>query len=74
MGSPEWAADAELSTAAGRARRVDDVERGVREWTAAHTREDVAGSLQKAGVPAGEMLTALESISNEHYLARGFKW
>jgi crotonobetainyl-CoA:carnitine CoA-transferase CaiB-like acyl-CoA transferase len=73
MGSPEWAADAGLSTAAGRARRVNDVEQGVREWTAGHTREDVAGSLQKAGVPAGEMLTALESITNEHYLARGFK-
>jgi crotonobetainyl-CoA:carnitine CoA-transferase CaiB-like acyl-CoA transferase len=72
MGSPEWAADAELSTAAGRARRVNDVEQGVREWSAAHSREDVAGMLQKASVPAGEMLTALDSISNEHFLARGF--
>ncbi len=72
MGSPEWAVDPELSTAEGRARRVNDVEQGVRAWTAAHTREDVAGTLQKAGVPAGEMLTALESITNEHYLARGF--
>jgi crotonobetainyl-CoA:carnitine CoA-transferase CaiB-like acyl-CoA transferase len=35
-------------------------------------REDIAESLQKAGVPAGEMLTALESIQKEHYLARGF--
>jgi crotonobetainyl-CoA:carnitine CoA-transferase CaiB-like acyl-CoA transferase len=73
MGSPAWAKDPALATAAGRADRVDDVEKGVREWTSGHTREDVADSLQKAGVPAGEMLTALESITNEHYLARGFK-
>ena len=73
MGSPEWAANAEFSTAAGRAARVDEVEQGLREWTRSQTRENVAGLLQKAGVPAGEMLTALESITNEHYLARGFK-
>jgi crotonobetainyl-CoA:carnitine CoA-transferase CaiB-like acyl-CoA transferase len=72
MGSPEWAENSELSTAPGRAARIDEVERGVREWTATQSRENVAESLQKAGVPAGEMLTALESISNEHYLARGF--
>ena len=52
---------------------VDDVEQGVREWTAGLTREGVAEQLQKAGVPAGELITALESISNEHYLARGLR-
>ena len=71
-GSPEWAAGTDLQTAAGRLARIDDVERGVREWTSGLERDDIAESLQKAGVPAGEMLTALESIQKEHYLARGF--
>jgi crotonobetainyl-CoA:carnitine CoA-transferase CaiB-like acyl-CoA transferase len=73
MGSPAWAKDPGLATAAARAQRIDEVEQGIREWTAANKREDVASRLQAAGVPAGEMLTALESITNEHYLARGFK-
>ena len=45
----------------------------MREWTAGLTRESVAEQLQKAGVPAGELITALDSISNEHYLARGWR-
>jgi crotonobetainyl-CoA:carnitine CoA-transferase CaiB-like acyl-CoA transferase len=73
MGSPEWATRPELATAAGRAEHVTAVEEGIRGWTAGVERADVAASLQEAGVPAGELLTALESISNEHYLARGFK-
>lgn len=73
MGSPEWATRPELATAAGRAENVDAVEESIRGWTAGLTRADVATSLQRAGVPAGELVTALESISNEHYLARGFR-
>jgi crotonobetainyl-CoA:carnitine CoA-transferase CaiB-like acyl-CoA transferase len=45
----------------------------VSEWTATQNRDEVASALQQAGVPAGELLTALESIENEHYLARGFR-
>ncbi len=73
MGSPAWATASGLATAAGRAEQVDDVEQGVREWTAGQTREAVADQLQKAGVPAGELITALDSITNEHYLARGWR-
>ncbi len=73
MGSPAWATAPGLATAAGRAKQVDAVEQGVREWTAGQTREAVADQLQKAGVPAGELITALDSISNEHYLARGWR-
>jgi crotonobetainyl-CoA:carnitine CoA-transferase CaiB-like acyl-CoA transferase len=73
MGSPEWAADPALATAAGRAERADAVEAGVSDWTATQNRDEVAAELQRAGVPAGELLTALESIENEHYLARGFR-
>ena len=73
MGAPQWATSRELATATGRAAYVDVVEQGLREWTATLQRSEVAELLQKAGVPAGELLTALESIENEHYLARGFR-
>jgi crotonobetainyl-CoA:carnitine CoA-transferase CaiB-like acyl-CoA transferase len=73
MGSPEWAGNPELATAAGRAEHVEAVEQGVREWAAGGNRAAVAELLQQAGVPAGELITALESIENEHYLARGFR-
>jgi crotonobetainyl-CoA:carnitine CoA-transferase CaiB-like acyl-CoA transferase len=73
MGKPSWAKHPELVSAEGRARRVDMVEEGLRAWTSGQSRTALAEHLQAAGVPAGEMLTSLESISNEHYLARGFR-
>jgi crotonobetainyl-CoA:carnitine CoA-transferase CaiB-like acyl-CoA transferase len=72
MGSPSWAKDPDLTTAARRHARVDEVEAGVRAWTADLSREDVVARCQAAGVPAGEMLTALESAELEHFVARGF--
>jgi len=73
MGHAGWATDPDLATAAGRAARIDDVEAGVRRWTAGLSRDDVVIRCQVAAVPAGEMLTPLESIDNEHYLARCFR-
>jgi crotonobetainyl-CoA:carnitine CoA-transferase CaiB-like acyl-CoA transferase len=73
MGSPSWATDPALASYAGRLARVDEVEQGLREWTAGGSRADIADMLQEAGVPAGEMITALESTVNEQYLARGWR-
>ena len=73
MGSPAWATSADLATAAGREANVDAVEDGVRAWTATLSREEVVARCQAAGVPAGEMLTSLESVEHEQFLARGFR-
>jgi crotonobetainyl-CoA:carnitine CoA-transferase CaiB-like acyl-CoA transferase len=73
MGSPSWATDPALATHAGRLARVDEVEQGLREWTVGGSRADIADMLQEASVPAGEMVTALESTVNEQYLARGWR-
>jgi crotonobetainyl-CoA:carnitine CoA-transferase CaiB-like acyl-CoA transferase len=73
MGEPSWATGAALAVAGGRASRVADVEEGVGRWTAGLTKQDVVARCQARGVPAGELLTPLESIANEHYLARGFR-
>ncbi|MCU1378615.1 MAG: putative family CoA-transferase, partial [Acidimicrobiales bacterium] len=72
MGSPAWATAAELTSAEGRQARVDEVEEGVRAWTTGLAREDVAARCQAAGVPAGEMLAALDTLTNEHFVAKGF--
>ena len=72
MGAPDWAKDEALATAEGRHARVDAVEAGVAEWTSGRSRETVATACQAAGVPAGEMLTTLETEVNEHFVARGF--
>lgn len=72
MGAPSWATDEGLATAAGRLARIDEVEHGLREWTAANQRDDVAARCQAAGVPAGEMLVVMESIEHEHFISRGY--
>jgi crotonobetainyl-CoA:carnitine CoA-transferase CaiB-like acyl-CoA transferase len=73
MGAPAWASAAGLATAEGRQASIDAVEDGVRAWTAGLSREDVVSRCQAAGVPAGEMLTSLESVENAQYLSRGFR-
>ncbi len=72
MGAPDWAKDGALATAEGRHARAAEVEAGVAEWTAGRSREEVVRTCQAAGVPAGEMLTSLETETNEQYVARGF--
>jgi crotonobetainyl-CoA:carnitine CoA-transferase CaiB-like acyl-CoA transferase len=73
MGGPAWATGAELAHAAERAARVAEVEDGVGRWTAGLSKHDVVARCQAAGAPAGELLTPLESMVNEHYVARGFR-
>jgi crotonobetainyl-CoA:carnitine CoA-transferase CaiB-like acyl-CoA transferase len=73
MGDPAWATASDLATADGRQARIDEIEDGVRAWTASLSREDVVARCQGAGIPAGEMLTSLESVDNEQYLSRGFR-
>ena len=72
MGSPAWATSTDLATHAGRLTAVDAVEAGVRAWTAGLTREDVAERCQAAGIPAGELLVAMDTTTVEHYTAQGF--
>ena len=73
IGSPDWATAPDLASAAGREARIDDVEDGLRAWTATVGREDVVARCQAAGIPAGEMLTSIESVEHEQFLARGFR-
>jgi crotonobetainyl-CoA:carnitine CoA-transferase CaiB-like acyl-CoA transferase len=73
LGNPDWAIDPKFAGAQARSSHVDAIEQGVGTWTSGHSKAEVAALLQNAGVPAGELLTSIESISNDHYVARGFR-
>jgi len=72
MGSPEWATGDDLATEAGRRARLDEVERGVGEWTATLDRAEAAERCTAAGVPAGPMLDSEGMTNDPHYQARGY--
>jgi benzylsuccinate CoA-transferase BbsF subunit len=52
LGSPVWASDPALATAAGRLARVAEVEANLEAWTRSRRALDVARLLQEAGVDA----------------------
>src|SRR5262249_10116648 len=51
LGQPAWAADQELSTAAGRRARHDEIDEHLAAWCAQRTRDEIVESLWGAGVP-----------------------
>jgi crotonobetainyl-CoA:carnitine CoA-transferase CaiB-like acyl-CoA transferase len=71
MGSPDWVTPA-MATLEGRRAAVDAVEAGVKAWTATLARESVAERCQAAGIPAGELLVAMDTLTAPHYAQQGF--
>ncbi|MBI2964415.1 MAG: CoA transferase [Deltaproteobacteria bacterium] len=57
MGRPDLAADAYLSTAAGRKRSEQMLEAAISEWTDSRSAEEVAQILQARGVPSYPVLS-----------------
>jgi len=53
MGNPDWAADAQYNTTAGRLQNREALDRRLENWTAALTAEHVMAILQGAGIAAG---------------------
>jgi benzylsuccinate CoA-transferase BbsF subunit len=53
LGTPAWAADPALATAAGRHARLDELEPRLEAWTRTRTPLDAARLLQEAGIDAG---------------------
>jgi crotonobetainyl-CoA:carnitine CoA-transferase CaiB-like acyl-CoA transferase len=72
MGDPEWASDPSLAAADARRARADELDERIGEWTASRTKDDVAATCQRAGVPAAPMLTGAEQVSDRQFEARGF--
>ena len=72
MGDPEWARDAALATPDRRRAHADDVDERIRQWTAAQSKDVVAATCQREGVPAAPMLTGAEMTTDPQYVARRF--
>ncbi|MBI3783713.1 MAG: CoA transferase [Deltaproteobacteria bacterium] len=53
MGDPMWAAEERFAGVEGRLQHVDDLEKGLTEWTRPRLALDVVGLLQQHGVEAG---------------------
>ena len=66
------AAEAGFATTAGRLSRQDDLDGIVSKWTKQRTSYEVMEILQGAGVPAGPVLTAGQSLADPHFKHRGF--
>jgi crotonobetainyl-CoA:carnitine CoA-transferase CaiB-like acyl-CoA transferase len=75
MGSPAWATEASLATAAGRLARVGEVECHLDGWTRTHDAQALAETLRDAGLDAAPVLD-LGDLHDDAQLAhrRHFRW
>jgi crotonobetainyl-CoA:carnitine CoA-transferase CaiB-like acyl-CoA transferase len=72
LGHPAWAADPELSTAAGRRARHDDIDEHLAAWCAERTRDEIVESLWAAGVPVAKVLQPHRQAELPPLQERGF--
>jgi crotonobetainyl-CoA:carnitine CoA-transferase CaiB-like acyl-CoA transferase len=72
MGSPDWARDPELATAAGRRARHDEVDAAIEQWLATQPVDEAAERLVAAGVPAQPAVNAHKVMPNPQLEHRGF--
>jgi len=72
VGRPDWAADPELSTAAGRRARHDAVDEVLGRWCAHRTGDEVVEALWAAGVPVAKVMQPHRQPELPQLRARGF--
>ncbi|MFN0026026.1 MAG: CaiB/BaiF CoA transferase family protein [Acidimicrobiales bacterium] len=72
---PDLAAEAELSTAAGRHAHHDRIDEALTAWTAAHSAESAESALIEAGVAAHAVNNSAECLADPQLAARDhFLW
>jgi crotonobetainyl-CoA:carnitine CoA-transferase CaiB-like acyl-CoA transferase len=72
LGKPEWAADPQLATYAGRRSRHDELDARLGEWSAAHDVDESAELLVAHGVPAAVGRDPRSMYEHPQLMARGF--
>jgi len=70
MERADLAGDPSLSDNAGRAKRADELDRAIGEWTARHNAEDLVRILNDAQVPNGKIYSMADIVGDAQYLAR----
>jgi crotonobetainyl-CoA:carnitine CoA-transferase CaiB-like acyl-CoA transferase len=70
MGSPEWALAGDLTTAAGRRGRIEDLHERLAAWTREFEPRTLAERLQEHGVAAAPVLSVADLLHDPHWRAR----
>jgi crotonobetainyl-CoA:carnitine CoA-transferase CaiB-like acyl-CoA transferase len=72
IGSPAWACDQALASAAGRRAQHDAIDRGLAAWCAQQEASAAVDNLLRRGIPAAPVTSAAQLDKNPHLRARGF--
>ena len=72
MGREDWAEDGRFSTAIGRRKHRDELDRLLGKTTTSWNAHTLMEALQLAGVPAGAVLDSKDLLFNPHLRERGF--
>jgi crotonobetainyl-CoA:carnitine CoA-transferase CaiB-like acyl-CoA transferase len=72
VGAADWLDDAQLTTAAGRHARHDELDVHISAWAAARPLAEAVTILVDAGVPAAGAIEPRRSHTNPQFIARGY--
>ena len=72
LGRPDWAADPELATEAGRRARAEEIHAGLAGWTSQRSDREAMSALQAHDVAAGMMMYISDEPSDPHLRARTY--
>ncbi|WP_322860992.1 CoA transferase [Mycobacterium europaeum] len=72
IGSPSWAADPELASAAGRSEHHDTIDKGLAEWCERRGGDEIVATLWDAGVPVAKVMQPHRQTELEQLAFRGF--
>jgi len=70
MGDPGLAEDPRFSTHGGRGEHMQELDHIISTWSATHSCDEVLGTLDEHGVPAGRIFAAPDMLRDPQYLAR----
>lgn len=70
IGRADLADDPDLAHNDGRARRAEEIDAAIGQWTLRHGLDEVLETLNTARVPAGRVYTAADIAADPHYRAR----
>ena len=71
IGRGDLAEDPALADNAGRAKRADELDAAIGEWTGKRNAEEVLAALAAAQVPNGKIYSMADIAADAHYIARG---
>ena len=71
IGRSDLAHDPDLARNDGRAKRAEEIDQIIGQWTQTQSIDQVLNALQEIAVPAGRIYTAKDIAEDSHYRARG---